>query len=872
MFEYLRNSALDARNFFDYKTAIKPRRLPSFQRNNFGASVGGPIKKDKTFFYAVYEGLRQNLGVSILDNVPAAACHQFVNPGAGNTTLVNPTACAASLTSATVVPAVMKPLIDLYPLPNLPNNQFTFPAASTQRVEFGQMRIDHNFSDNDTFFTRYTIDDGVLDNATGNNRAVASGTAFPGYRTGGTSRNQFLTLSENHIFTPALLNTARASMSRTSFGVSGTSPLTLGDPRYTYISGRPMGGGTIGGLTGLPGQGSYSYHIQTIFTVSSDAFYTRGRHALKFGGLFNRYNLYNRESKLLYGQLTFTTVADFMQGIYSNFSGLAPGSNLPRYWSYKTAGFYLQDDIRMNSRLTLNAGLRYEFLVIPQERYGLESRFLNFADPNQDWTPGEVMRNPSKKNFSPRVGFAWDVFGTGKTAIRSGFGLYFEVGNFGSAIDQVSLAMPPYSRQLAVSSNPTRQLISLPFPFPDTSLTSLCNPNTPTGTAVTCTNRLQTMAYDVDNPRSLQYNFTIEQQIPFGIGLSVSYVGNRGLHLWQVKEGNPILPNMTSGVATWSPYLCNGALAVVPCAAGQQQQLNPAYRRIKPGYASVITTKTDGDSWYNSLQVNLTKRLSRGLEFQSAYTWSKALDTTQGQLYASDCADAGLLHGSSPWNRGIDKGPTCYDLRQNWHFNVLYHIPDLASGGVLAKLVNGWWVGNILSAQTGYPFTPLLNTNRSNSALLAGQGLTGLVDRVNVGTDTVTGPGGLPFVPYDADKVNTGNPNGWFNPLMFRLPPTGQMGNAGRGMLRGPGLATWDVSINKDTGLPFLGESGKVQFRVEIFNLLNHANFTTPSARVFAGTPTVAAGATQAPLLNVGRITTTSTSSRQVQLALKVIF
>lgn len=869
IFEFVRNSALDARNFFDYPATSGGRRLPLFQRNNFGGSGGGPIKKDKTFFYAVYEGLRQNLGVSILDLVPPAACHQLLNPGANNTTLANPAACAPGLTSATIVPPVMQPLIDRYPLPSLPNNQFTFPSASTQRVEFGQMRVDQNFSDNNTFFTRYTIDDGALDNATGNNRAVASGTAFPGFRTQGTSRNQFLTLSENHIFTSSVLNTGRASLSRTSFGVFGVSSLTLGDPRYTFTPGQPMGSVGIGGFTGLPGQGTYSYHIQTIFTFSDDLFYTKGRHAFKFGGLFNRYNLYNRESKLLYGQLTFNTLPDFMQGIYDNYSALAPGSHLPRFWSYKTMGLYAQDDIRVNSRLTVNAGLRYEFLVIPRERYGLESRFLNFADPNQDWTSGPVMRNPSKKNFSPRVGFAWDVRGNGKTAIRSGFGLYFEVGNFGSAIDQVSLAMPPYSRQSAVGSNPERRVISLPFPFPDNSLTSLCASDLP---PANCANRLQTMAYDVDQPRSLQYNFTIEQQIPFGIGLSVSYVGNRGIHLWQVKEGNPILPSYVNGVATWSPYLCNGVPSVVICPQGQQQQPNPIYRRIKPGYASVITTKTDGDSWYNSLQLHLNKRLSRGLEFQSAYTWSKALDTTQGQLYASDCADAGLLHGATPWDRRLDKGPTCYDLRHNWHFNLLYHIPDLASGGVFAKLVNGWWVGNIVTAQSGYAFTPLLNTARSNNGLLAGQGLTGLVDRVNVGTDTVTGPGGLQFVPYDPDKVITGDPNGWFNPLLFRLPPTGQMGNAGRGMLRGPGLGTWDLSLNKDTGLPFLGESGKLQLRVGIFNILNRANFSLPSGRVFAGTVTVPAGATQAPINNVGRITTTATSSRQIQLALKVIF
>ena len=375
VFEYLRNSALDARNFFDRKTAINPRRLPSFQRNNFGASVGGPIKRDKTFFHLVWEGLRQNLGVTILDNVIPAACHQLVNAGTNNTRLANPTACAPTLTSATVVSPVVQPFIDLYPLPNLPNNQYTFPAASTQRVEFGQMRIDQNFSDADTLFGRYTIDDGELDNATGNNRAVASGTAFPWTRTQGTSRNQFLTLSESHIFTPSLLNTARASMSRTSFGVFGVTKLPFGDPRYTLMLGQPPGSvGISGGITGLPGRGSYSYHIQTIFTVSSDAFYTKGRHALKFGGLFNRYNLYNRESKLLYGQLTFTNVADFMQGVYSNYSGLTPGSNLPRFWSYKTMGLYAQDDIRVNSRLTVNAGLRYEFLVILTLQVGVGRR------------------------------------------------------------------------------------------------------------------------------------------------------------------------------------------------------------------------------------------------------------------------------------------------------------------------------------------------------------------------------------------------------------------------------------------------------------------------------------------------------------------
>ncbi len=227
VFEYVRNSAMDARNFFDYQTTSRGRRLPLFQRNNFGGSFGGPIRKDKTFFYGVYEGLRQNLGVSILDNVLPAACHQLVNRGTNNTTLANPAACAPTLTSSSVVPQVIQPFLDLYPLPNLSVNQFTFPSSSKQREDYGQIRVDHNFSAADTFFSRYSIDDDDLNNATNNIRALASGAAFPGIRTLGTSRSQSATVSEGRVFSPALLNTARLSFSRTNFGtstLSDTSP------------------------------------------------------------------------------------------------------------------------------------------------------------------------------------------------------------------------------------------------------------------------------------------------------------------------------------------------------------------------------------------------------------------------------------------------------------------------------------------------------------------------------------------------------------------------------------------------------------------------------------------------------------------------
>src|SRR5437667_7612661 len=269
VFEYMRNSALDARNFFDYRTTSGGRRLPLFQRNNFGGSFGGPIKKDKTFFYGVYEGLRQNLGVTILDNVLPAACHQLVNRGTDNTTLANPSACAPTLTASNVVPRVIQPFLDFYPQPNLPGNQFTFPSSSRQREDYGQIRVDQNFSATDTVVVRYTIDDDDLNNATNNIRALAGGAAFPGIRTLGTSRSQSATVSEGHVFSAALLNTVRLSFSRTNYWNGGSSPDNLTSPAYSLVSGQPIGGISIsGGITGIQAVAIPQSQIQTVYTLS----------------------------------------------------------------------------------------------------------------------------------------------------------------------------------------------------------------------------------------------------------------------------------------------------------------------------------------------------------------------------------------------------------------------------------------------------------------------------------------------------------------------------------------------------------------------------------------------------------------------------
>jgi hypothetical protein len=313
-------------------------------------------------------------------------------------------------------------------------------------------------------------------------------------------------------------------------------------------------------------------------------------------------------------------------------------------------------------------------------------------------------------------------------------------------------------------------------------------------------------------------------------------------------------------------------------------------------------------TWYNSLQVVVNKRLGHGLQFQAAYTYALLLDETQGQDNLADCSvypPPGLSGGTDPAHPLTDKGPACFDIKHNLRFNLIYHFPNTKSNGFLSKFTNGWWMGNIVSVQSGYAFTPVSSSNRSNSNVLQGQYEYLDYNKYYVpagGTDQLGNVNNTPynFIPFNKKTVITGNPNQWYNPLMFALPPTyyqgttdssgnpfpalpgcspsnggcyyGQLGHTGRNTLRGPGFGEWNFSIVKDTAIHALGEQGSLQFRVETFNLLNRANFGMPDPRAFTGNPVDTTPYSESPLGNVGQITTTSGTSRQIQFALKLIF
>jgi len=803
LFEYLRNSALDARNFFDYKTLASNRRLPAFTRNQFGGSIGGPIQHDKMFFHATFEALRERLGITKIANVIPVS--NKVDGG--------------------LVPQIhpnIRPLLSLFPGPNLPGNQFTFPFTQPTREDYGQTRVDRNISAADSIFGRYTIDDAEK----------IGGIEYPQWREPRRSRSQFATLSETHIFSPAVLSTFRFSYSRTlvdqktSSGVSG--------PQFSFVEGQELSQLAVTGLTSFSGDNaSPSLGKQNIFTWSGDLFYTKGNHSFKFGTLINGFQQYMKISLQTRGNITFASQRDFLLGNVQSFTRLTAGGRQERSIGYKSLGFYTQDDWRVKPTLTLNLGMRYEFITIPQESMdpsiGSAVRDLR-RDSQATLGRGLLGENPSLKNFGPRLGFAWDVWGDGKTAVRGGFGLLYDLNSqFGTSLLSAAGATPPFSSLSAIFDFRLDQCCPIPVP-PE---------------AVGRSVRL--LDYHLQQPHILHYNLTAQRELPWSMAVTLAYAGSRGLNLVRHVDGNPTFPAvLPDGRKFWT---------------GREQRVNTAFDYIRLNTAS-------GDSWYNSFQFGLQKRMHRGLQLQSSYTWSRTVDTTQGVVPADSSGDISPVDALD--NR-TDKAPAAFDILHNWRFNAIYKIPGLPTTGIAGKLLGGWWMSGILSLQSGYPFSATLQRNRSRSKyndngsdrpdLAPGVKASDIVKGVSRGCGNL--PAGTPIRA----------PERYFDPCAFTIQPAGFLGNAGRNILRGPGRATLDFSLAKDTNLGFLGEGGKLEFRAEIFNILNHANFLTPSSSsaspsaVFVGAADV-----ENPIANVGRITATATASRQIQLALRIVF
>lgn len=938
LFEYLRNSALDANDFFANKGGVD---IAPFRRNQFGGAFGGPIKKNKTFFYGVYEGLRQSLGVTNNNLVPSAGCIQpagsMVWNGVGSqpagTTLcpdigpnpADPNQANPTQSYTVKISPYTAPFLALVPPPNVTVpasdiltggnlSSYIFNDHNGLGENYGQIRVDQNFSTEDTLFGRYTIDNAILDNTVGD---------YSYFRNLGSARNQWLTLAENHTFSPTLLNTARASFSRTHSITSinnkglpgGTGPPIVAGFNTGVVDMNSAAGGTyteFGSVNAAP----MTFALQNIYTLSDDLIWTRGKHSFKFGTLINRYNISNQATNSFNGQIQFNTFTDFLTSNPSVVEFAPPGVNENRFYIFHTHGFYGQDDWRVTPRLTLNLGLRYEFMTTPRELQNKQSRLIN--DATDQFTVGPIIKNNTLRDFSPRVGLAFDPFGNGKTAIRGGAGIYYDMGNIGSVLANNTIGAPPYSGLVDILPNTCPATApaqappgcfdwetklgttanGFPFPIPQQVMNFYCinnptNPGCQNPPGATSGVTPQFMDYNYKSPYMIQYNASVQQQLPWNMVLGVAYVGNHGVHLATIRESNPILP--TSFGSCGDPAsLCVGGRVPFwntncvgpPLPAG----CSSAYTNVNPNISSTINIGTFAASRYNALQIVLQKRTSHGLEFDTAYTRSRIIDDTQGQANIQDCIVSGGLLGTYPLDQSVDKGPACFNIPNNWEFNALYHFPNRMTGnGFLAKALNGWFISSIVTVESGEPFSPIIGIQRSQSGVLQGQ-----PDRVNINTkallaaypcDPVTNPCAYTPVPYNPNTVITGTIDQWYNPNMFSISPeclgpgltncsstVGQLGTAGRNILSGPAFRNWDFSVAKETKLGLLGEAGTLQFRAEFFNVLNHPNFKAPGAEVFHGSYGDLTPFSETPTSGGGQLTQMEGKPRQIQFALRLEF
>jgi Carboxypeptidase regulatory-like domain/TonB-dependent Receptor Plug Domain len=827
-FYFGRNSALDARNYFDLTSLPKPE----YRRNQYGGSIGGPIVKDHTFYFADFEKVGQLQGVTTNNVVPSDAAR------AGN--------LAAG--SVTVAPNIAQVLNELYPhvngalLGNGDSGYYTDVLKNIGNENYYLGKINHQFNASNNIAGSYFFDTSRLTTPDSFNEEVNATTA----------QRQSASLEYTKIISPSLLNVARFGFGRTVM-TSGKAIEVLNknynDTSLGFVPGKDVGGITVSGLTSLtagPTAEDYSYANYNTFQGYDSLYWTKGIHAIKVGANVERMQYNSSQPNLGGGSFSYPNLKAFItDNQATNFSALTLGSNDERGLRQTLAGFYIQDDIKFNNRFTANLGLRYEFTTRPTEVRGLIA-LLPSLTATAVRTGGPIQdSNGTLKDFEPRLGASYDVSGKGTTVIHAGFAIYDNLP-LPYLFDTPLMRSIPYNVQGVINSGAT---VSLKGLFPNGGYSLISGGNNA---------QLRTTYVDVHPPRSytMQWNLSVQQEL-WGNVLTVGYDGSRGVHLVQVER------NMN----TVQPILVNGVYTFPNCPSGSNAFGTCVSKKLNPNFATVNTTDTwNADSSYAGGHLSFTRSMHRGLQAQISYALAKSLDdssstssVTAGTGYPNAIGNPDPLF---PW---INRGYSDFDFRHNLTISGVYEIPSpKLSIRPLRVVASGWELSTIFKAQTGVPMTPVLNNDQAfigadTTALALGE----RPNWANSGHCKATNPG----------KVTN-----YINLSCFSVPAPNTLGDVRRNALSAPGFEETDFSIIRND---HFGEVLATQFRIEMFNILNHPNFNAPSTVAFTGQTTTATqfgngvggnyGLTTPA--NFGIITSTLQNlGRQIQFGLKLTF
>ncbi|MBI4442399.1 MAG: TonB-dependent receptor [Acidobacteria bacterium] len=797
LYEYLRNDNLEATRWEDnaFAGGIKPQ----FTRNQFGGSLGGPIRRDQTFFFLSTEYLRDRFGNSTVSSYPTAAARQ------GQVPRVPPF----------IVNPAIKPWLDLLPIPtgqDLGDGTARHPGYTMQPTNqnYGNVRIDHRYSDSDSLYGSYVIDDSERINPT---PLGIYWEALP-------YRGQYITLEETRIASPTLLNTAHFGYNRSK---------TFQDPECTdlmktKLAFAPGGYCGRGGLSGLGAGFGPRRYIMNSFQYWDTLAWTRGIHSFTFGGYFERQRLNGRASTSPGGQYGFFGgIENQLQAIVQFYEAPLPGTIHWRGMRQNLGAVFANDSMRLRSNLTVNLGLRYEPYNSPTEVNGLLADIPCLACNVKLGEP--FFENPSLKNFSPRVGIAWAPGGRQTTSVRAGFGIFYDPILHHQWLDAPFQA-PPYRKESRITFTRAN-----PGPFPNGYDLFLANDPRIVQTLV---NSIQAKP---SQPYSMQYNFSVQQQLPGQVVVQLAYVGTGSRHIPRTQD-NQAFPTILPDGRIFFPV---GSV------------------RRNPNVAELRFRSFDSNSSYNSLQLVVRRRFSQWFGFQLSYTYSKTIDI-KSDIQGSGDMPNDEFEAALPEFQQIDRGRSALDARQNFSTNFTVDLPFARDQqGVAGKVLGGWKALGIVSLQTGLSFSPTIAGSVDASIMRTQTTRNQMRPSWAPGCDSKNAVLGT---PSSSDYQGTNPRRPYLDPACFVLPEPGFLGNVGRNVFTGPGVATLDFSLVKNTAIR---ENINLEFRAEMFNVLNRVNFSSPSRQVFNRPVNV-------PVGGFATITSTVTSPRQIQLALRLTF